>query len=114
MLSTHLPGELITFGPSLVLVGVAIYFWRTGKGQEWLSSHAIFTHVDHDWISKAEPNLYDKLASGDLISKGFWQPKNIEMDIPSTFWKVMRFKGPPYVEAEGDGVRYIGIRVAKR
>jgi hypothetical protein len=92
---------------------------------EWRCSYGIFDFVDPQlhkeaeedpkkW-KEAEVNLYSKLAGGELVSRGFVQPHNKELDVPAQRWMQMRFKeGSHFTEAEGGGHRYVGISVAKR
>jgi hypothetical protein len=60
-------------------------------------------------------NLHDKLARGELMAKGFNHPLGIDRvykKIPAHEWNVLRFK-VGYKEAEGQGIKYVGITVAR-
>lgn len=63
---------------------------------------------------KALDDLYDKLSTGTLIAKGFHDPigNRGEVEIPPSEWRILRFNGD-YTEAQGRGLKYIGIAVAK-
>jgi len=64
---------------------------------------------------KITENIYGKLASGELIAKGFHHPLGNNRDyveIPSHEWNILRFK-VGNKEAEGQGIKYVGITVAK-
>jgi hypothetical protein len=59
-------------------------------------------------------NLYERLASGKLIAKGFRHPVGSNPDyteIPPDEWRILRF-AVGNKEAEGQGIKYVGISVA--
>ena len=64
---------------------------------------------------KIVENLYEKLASGKLIASGFHHPVGANpsyTEIPAAEWRILRFS-IGNKEAEGQGIKYVGITVAK-
>jgi len=65
--------------------------------------------------AKALEDIYAKLRSGDLVAKGFLDPvlpNAEEIIIRAAHWRIIRFNGD-YTLAEGQGIKYIGITVAR-
>ena len=61
-------------------------------------------------------DIYEKLASGKLIAKGFLVPVEAdsqEIEIPASHWRLIRFHAVGYTQAEGQGIKYVGITVAR-
>jgi hypothetical protein len=65
---------------------------------------------------KALGDIYNKLTEGKLIAKGFKDPLGVspkEIEIDASYWKFLKFTGD-YKEAEGKGMKFTGIEVAKK
>jgi hypothetical protein len=61
-------------------------------------------------------DIYEKLAAGKLVAKGFLVPvetDSSEIDIPAAHWRLIRFHAAGYTQAEGQGIKYVGITVAR-
>jgi hypothetical protein len=60
-------------------------------------------------------NVHQKLRSGKLVARGFHHPVGLnpqQVEIPSEQWHLLSF-GTGYVEAEGQGLKYVGLELAK-
>jgi hypothetical protein len=73
----------------------------------------------HELREKARRNalndIYDKLTRGGLIARGFKDPLGLhpkEIEIPMAYWKFLKFSGD-YKEAQGNGIKYTAIEVAR-
>jgi hypothetical protein len=65
---------------------------------------------------KALQDVYGKLTEGKLTAKGFKDPLGLnpkEIEIEAPYWKFLKFAGD-YKEAEGKGIKFTGIEVAKK
>jgi hypothetical protein len=74
----------------------------------------------HELREKARRNalddLYEKLKVGTLIARGFKDPLGLnpkEVEIEASYWKFLKFTSD-YKEAEGKGIKFTGIEVARK
>jgi hypothetical protein len=74
----------------------------------------------HDLREKARRmalgDIYNKLTEGKLVARGFKDPLGLnpkEKEIESSYWKFLKFTGD-YKEAEGKGIKFTGIEVARK
>jgi hypothetical protein len=74
----------------------------------------------HELREKARSNalgdIYEKLKNEKLVAKGFKDPLGLhptENEIPATYWKFLKFSGD-YKEAEGKGIKYTAIEIARK
>jgi hypothetical protein len=74
----------------------------------------------HELREKARRNalgdIYEKLKEEKLIAKGFKDPLGLhpkENEIPAAYWKFLKFSGD-YKEAEGKGIKYTAIEIARK
>lgn len=61
-------------------------------------------------------DIYEQLAGGKLIAKGFLVPvekDSSEIEIPAAHWRLIRFHAAGYTQAEGQGIKYVGVTVAR-
>ena len=61
-------------------------------------------------------DIYEQLAAGKLIAKGFLVPvetDSSEIEIPAAHWRLIRFHAAGYTQAEGQGIKYVGVTVAR-
>ena len=135
-------GEWQHFALWLVLTGiVAVFFYQqrpeestklgakpgtnptssTHGDRQWHSSYGIFElaqeSLEQGTLTQAQiPELlYEKLASGEWIAKGFRHPLGRdpeETTIPAAHWRIIRFNGD-FTRAQGHGIKYSGIAVSK-
>jgi hypothetical protein len=93
----------------------------TPDGRRWFFSHKILDLVTQNLHEQTYTQaqvleiLYEKLASGEWIAKGFRHPigpRTKERMIPAAHWRIIRFNGD-FTEAQGQSFKYCGIAVAK-
>ncbi len=80
------------------------------------SARDIVLHEQHERArARALGDMYEQLKNGELIAKGFKDPLGLhpkETEIPAAYWKFLKFS-TDYKEAEGKGIKYTAIEIAR-